>query len=91
MSAERIEDAVLAAISFFETMYGDKGLNDVLLEEVRERSADTWEVTIGYSRVVREGPPLTALTQGAEYERVYKVLAVDKATGKVESMVLRNV
>jgi hypothetical protein len=32
MPAHRIEDAVLAASSFFQQMYGDKGLKDVLLD-----------------------------------------------------------
>ncbi|NQT40293.1 MAG: hypothetical protein HQ581_22560 [Planctomycetes bacterium] len=91
MSAEHIEEAVLAAINFFNRMYEDKGLKDVLMEEVREMNEDTWEVTIGYSRVVRDASPMMAITQGAKYERVYKVLAVDKATGNVTSMVLRTV
>jgi len=91
MPAENIEQAVVAAIDFFERMYGEKGLKDVLLEEVREGDENTWEVTIGYSRVVKDTAPMSVLTQGAQYERVYKVLAVDKATGRVRSMMLRSV
>ena len=91
MSAERIEAAVSAAIAFFDKMYKDKGLKDVLMEEVRERDENTWEVTIGYSRVVQESPPMVAITQGAKYQRICKVLAVDKESGDVTSMTLRSV
>lgn len=89
--AYSIEDAVLTAINFFEKLYKDKGLRDVLLEEVRERDENTWEVTIGHSRLVQDGPPLAALTHGPKYERVYKTLLVNKATGQVTSMTLRSV
>ena len=90
-SAKNIEEAVLDAIAFFERMYYGKNLQDVLLEEVSEKDENTWAVTIGYSRVVQNAPPIAAITQGTKLERVYKVLSVDKATGKVTSMVLRDV
>ena len=89
--ANNIEDAVLTAIGFFERMYQDQHLKNVLMEEVREKDENTWEVTIGYSQLVQDAPALVAITGGAKYDRVYKVLAVDKASGDVKSMVLRNV
>ncbi len=91
MSAENIEGAVRAAIEFFQLMYKDTELKDVLLEEVREKDPQTWEVTIGYDRVVQAVPPMTAFTQGAKYERVYKVIAVDKASGSAQSMTIRTI
>lgn len=91
MPAKNIEEAVLKAIDFFQRMYHDKGLIDVLLEEVREEDESTWEVTIGYSRVAQSAPPMTALTRAAKFERVYKVLSVNKVSGNVTSMVIRDV
>ncbi len=91
MPAQNIEEAVIAAIDFFDRLYQEKGLRDVLLEEIRERDDETWEVTIGYSRIIQDAPPMARITEGPKFERVYKSLLVDKATGKVKSMMLRPV
>ena len=90
-NANNIEAAVLAAIAFFEKMYADENLRDVLLEEVKERDDEHWDVTIGYSQLEQEQPAMTALTQGAKYKRVYKVLTVEKSTAAIKSMTLRNI
>jgi hypothetical protein len=68
-----------------------QSLRDIMLEEVREKDDKHWEVTIGFSRVVQDGPPIQTLTQGAKYERVYKSLCVNKETGKVKAMTIRQV
>ncbi|NQU22215.1 MAG: hypothetical protein HQ567_13105 [Candidatus Nealsonbacteria bacterium] len=91
MSAENIEDAVRAAIEFFQHLYRDAELHGVLLEEVRERDDQTWEVTIGYDRVVNDTPPMTVIARETKYERVYKAIAVDKPSGTAQSMVMRTV
>lgn len=90
MAADNIEQAVLLAINFFQRMYGDKGLKDVLLEEVREKDDGKWDVTIGYSRLIQDSPPLTAIAQGPKYERVYKSILVDKASGNIEGLLARK-
>lgn len=89
-NANNIEDAVLAAIAFFGKIYADKDLRNVLLEEVKERDNEHWDVTIGYSELEQEQPAMMALTQGPRYRRVYKVLTVEKSTGAIKSMTLRN-
>jgi len=89
--AQNIEDAVLTAISFFEKMYANDNLINVLLEEVREHDDDHWDVTFGYSQIEQEQPTMSALTEGAKYKRVYKVLTVEKSTGTIKSMTIRNV
>jgi hypothetical protein len=91
MPAETIEEAVLAALEFFQRMYKDEGLKDVLLEEVRDKDEKEWEVTIGFSRVVEDAPLLPTLMHPPKYERAYKSLTVNKETGKVEAMTIRKV
>lgn len=89
MVANNIEDAVLAAIAFFDKLYEDKGLSGVLLEEIRSVEPDTWEVTLGYDRGLQTGTA-KMLTQGPQVVREYKVFIVDKATGNVEAVLIRE-
>jgi hypothetical protein len=91
IAAHNIEQAVLSALEFFNKIYAQSNLRGVLLEEVRERDANHWDVTIGYSQLEQDQPPMTALTQGAKYIRVYKILTVEKETAAVKSMVIRDV
>ena len=91
IAAHNIEQAVLVALEFFNKIYAQSNLRGVLLEKVRERDESHWDVTIGYSQLEQDQPAMTALTQGAKYKRVYKVLTVEKESGAVKSMVLRDV
>jgi hypothetical protein len=89
MSAIKIEEAVLAAIAFFDKLYENKGLSDVLLEEIRSVSGSKWDVTLGYNRPLSTGTA-KMLTGGRQVVREYKIFTVNKDTGNVESIKIRK-
>ena len=89
MSAYRIEQAVQAAIVFFGQLYGDKGLSGVLMEEVRSVEGKKWTVTLGYNRELFT-TTAQELMQGTQMVREYKIFTVDKDSGQVESVEMRE-
>jgi hypothetical protein len=86
-----VKEAVKIAMSYLATLYEDKDLRDVLLEEVRLSDDDQyWLVTLGFSRPVPTNPYLEAM--GAEsLKREYKVFEISAETGEVRSMQIRQV
>jgi hypothetical protein len=86
-----VKEAVKIAMEYLATLYEDKDLRDVLLEEVRLSDDDQyWLVTLGFSRPVPTNSYLEAM--GAEsLKREYKVFEISAETGAVRSMQIRQV
>jgi|SRR5882724_4639627 len=83
-----LHEAVRAAQAFLNELYSFGSIDNVLLEEVEERS-DHWLITFGFDtrRVVRESlPGLLAIPPKQETARVFKTFVVDSASGKVRAM-----
>jgi len=86
-----VKEAVRIATDYLATLYEDKDLRDVLLEEVKLSDDDRyWLVTLGFSRPVPTNPYFAAM--GAEdLKREYKIFEVSTETGEVRSMQIRQV
>lgn len=89
MAAYKIEQAVRAAIAFFEDLYGNKGFSDVLMEEVRPVDGEKWEVTLGYNRELVT-TAAQEIMEGPQVVREYKIFTVGKTSGQVESVEMRE-
>ncbi|MCE9593467.1 MAG: hypothetical protein K8S98_04675 [Planctomycetes bacterium] len=83
-----LQAAIKAARAFFEGVYADEKLLNLLLEEVQlSDDVREWRVTFGFA-LANEVP---ALWQGkVAPRRHYKVVRVDASTGEVKGMVLRE-
>ncbi|MBI5434482.1 MAG: hypothetical protein HZA52_16730 [Planctomycetes bacterium] len=89
MNVIKLKDAVSAARAFFQAVYAEEKLLNVLLEEVKVSDDERfWLVTFGFS-LANELPPLGA-SMGRMPPRHYKVVRVDGVTGEVKAMVLRE-
>lgn len=93
-------EAAAIARRFVEQVYADgPGIHNVLLEEIEyDRVQDRWLVTIGFDRPHRTPPAGTtgisaavAAMQGLQYQRAYKRIIVDNASGMVLKMVDREI
>ena len=89
-----IESAISQAVKLVAEFYKDENITDVLLEEVREsEDSKDWLITIGYSRPKHYTPkPVTEVFKLSvtPWERDYKVIAIEKATGTFKSMTIRE-
>jgi hypothetical protein len=86
---EAAQNCVRYLKDFQDLAGGD--IQDLRLEEV-ESDENFWFVTLGYNVPVKarmQNPLLPASTE-FRYERVYKRFQVNKATGEVESMKIRQ-
>ena len=89
-----VESAVNRAQAYFERLKPQFGneIEDLRLEEV-ERSEDdlSWLITLGYSCPTKvSANPLLSDSPRIEYERIYKVFAVNASSGDVESVKIRK-
>ncbi|MCS7057275.1 hypothetical protein Mlute_02220 [Meiothermus luteus] len=83
-----VREAVRIAMDYIQSLYGDKQLPELRLEEV-ELSADGqfWEVTLSF--VVREPTAYLSLGDAAR-TREYKVFRINAESGQVQSMKIRR-
>ena len=89
-----VKTAVATAILAVNDLFGKEQINNILLEEVDfAELPPRWKVTIGYDRpkTHAQGGPLSAALALASnsYERVYRVVSIDAASGKVRSIKMR--
>jgi hypothetical protein len=84
-----LHEAVHAARLFLNELYALSTIENVLLEEVEERSNE-WLITFDFDtrRFVHESIPgiLLPLPKREEMTRVFKTFVVDSASGKVRAM-----
>jgi hypothetical protein len=89
-----VKQAVKAAIKFAEETLGPEEAAGARLEEIELSSDDAfWLITLGLPRraALEEGRTTWELLASAPAKRDYKVFKVNKKTGKVVSMKIRNV
>lgn len=84
-----LHEAVAAAEAFLSGLYSTSRIENVLLEEVEERSSE-WLITFGFDtpRFVRDSVPnlLLSFPKRQEMTRVFKTFIVDSESGKVRAM-----
>lgn len=85
-----IKQAAQAAEAFARSLYDERGLPKLRIEEV-DLSEDgrAWEITLGWDDPAPGAPGLVTL--GFSTPRVYKTFRVDSASGEVKSMKIRSV
>ena len=92
-----VDRAIRVARAYFDRVYADEGVVNVMLEEVLESDDGHWSVTIGFHRSDRDGtgpsesgerPPWI----GPQFfeDRFYKRITVDRSTGEVLGMSIRQ-
>ena len=89
-----VKEAVQTAKDYISTIYADEGIRGVGLEEVKFESGlpDTWDVTVGFFRSFRGEPEsLIRALQNDPRRRVYKIVRIDGADGRVVAMLHRTV
>ena len=92
-----VKEAVAIAITYFRALMDDKGLSDILLEEV-ELSDDerSWNVTLSGLLPASKDEPASfnalaqALGQPPQRRRVYKVFKINAERASVQSMKIRQ-
>lgn len=84
-----VKEAVAIAKDYLAELYSSEEITDIGLEEVDfDLETDHWNVTIGFARPW-ERNAIRALTRNPRDPnegRSYKVLHIDDATGRVESL-----
>ena len=90
-----VNEAVRTAKDYIETMYADEQIDSIGLEEVRFESGlpDRWDVTIGFFRSFG-GEPVTQLAAALQRDprrRVYKIVRINDADGRVVALLHRAV
>ncbi len=83
-----VREAVVSAKQHVVELFGDENIVNIGLEEVVfDEDADKWKITIGFSRPWdRKNPLATTFTEAGRSDRSYKVLCINDADGKVESV-----
>lgn len=91
-----VKQAVRAAITFLDSLFGDEGIKDIRLEEVEfVDMQNEWLITLGFlRRIPREEIPRQqrAIQEylGSDYSREYKAVAIDARTGHAKSIKMRS-
>ncbi len=82
-----VKRAAKAAKEYVADLFADEQIDHVGLEEVKfDRSANVWEITIGFSRPWDRG--LLKIAPGPS-QRSYKVVRISDADGEVLAVVNR--
>lgn len=83
-----VKEAVAAAKAHLVSVFGDEMLGESRLEEVWLDDAErVWSITLGFFR-----QPHTALLPAGTFSKYdYKVVRIDAATGKAQSIRNRDV
>ncbi len=82
-----VKAAVRTAKEYLVDLFQDENIMNVGLEEVVfEEMSDVWKITIGFSRPWELKGPVVAAFVDARHARSYKVLSLNDASGRVESL-----
>jgi hypothetical protein len=87
-----VREAVTQAKTHIALLFHDEGIRNVGLEEVCRDGAATWRITIGFSRPWDEVGGMFKAIQGepSQWNRTYKVVAIDDASKEVISVTSRD-
>lgn len=103
VSSITVKEAVKRAIEFVQTTYRETGdqIADLALEEVQSTDdGDWWHVTVGFFRqkdprleplLQQIQQPLKGLNERYEKTRKYKVVQINRKTGEIRAMTMREV
>ena len=81
-----VKEAVAIAKSYLAELYSSEEITDVGLEEVEfDLETDCWNVTLGFARPW-ERNAFRTLARDPNVGRSYKVIRIDDANGRVESL-----
>ena len=83
-----VKEAVKTAKDYLNDLMADEGIVNVGLEEVQyDEAAEKWNVTVGFSRPWdRKSSFAAAVSEAGRPDRSYKVLRINDADGRVESL-----
>ena len=88
-----VKEAISKAKSYVAEVFDDEGPKNIGLEEIRfDDAADTWLITVGFSRKW-DNPKtfVTALGQDIDLKRTYKVVRIRDKDGEIVSIDNRKV
>ena len=88
-----VREAVRQAKTHITNLLIDEGVRNVGLEEVsRDLTTGTWRITVGFSRKWDEVRAIfpSIQTDGPQWNRTYKVVAIDDASKEVISVTNRD-
>ncbi len=82
-----VKEAVGTAKAHVAELFSDEQIENLGLEEVEfDAPANSWRITIGFSRPWDKGNNLTASLREGRLRRSYKLLLIDDKTGRVDSL-----
>lgn len=91
-----VKEAAKVAKDFVLAFYTDLGepISNLMIEEVELSSDDeTWQITVGFSRpqIPNDLLPQAAFSSWFKRDRIYKIVDINRETGVVEGMRIRQV
>jgi len=91
MSRIAVKDAINIAKVFVLETFGDEGLVNVGLEEVKfDDKSLNWEITIGFSRPWDDESSIIPQMR-RQYRRAFKIVTIDGETGEPKAITQRDV
>ncbi len=92
-----VKEAIQTAYNYMQEVYPEN-LRDLRLEEVdQDEATGDWLITMGFVENVPQPVARTptqaflGVGQAREFTRAYKLLTIDKETGDVKRMKIRNI
>ncbi len=91
MSRIAVKEAIAIAKRFVEETFGDEGLVNLGLEEVKfDERRGNWEITIGFSRPWdNESSIIPQISP--QYRRAFKIVTIDGKSGEPKAITQRDV
>ena len=79
------KEVVQRAREHFHNLFAEEDISDVGLEEVKlDYESDTWEITIGFHRILNNGTEASS-TEGIA-KRCYKTICIDYESGRFQGI-----
>lgn len=87
------KEAITRAKTYFADIFGDEGITNLGLEEVRREEQDSnWLITLGFSRMWDAGASIAAMTgRPSHLPRSYKIVSLKDSDGSLIAITNRNV
>ena len=82
-----VKEAVQTAKEYIIDLFGDEAITGVGLEEVDlDMGSKNWKITIGFYRPLSHRGTLTTVFGKQHEARSYKVVSIDKQSGRVSAV-----
>lgn len=82
-----VKQAVQTAKEYIIDLFGDEAITGVGLEEVDlDMESNNWKITIGFYRPLSHRGTLTTVFGKQHEARSYKVVSIDKQSGRVSAV-----